>query len=155
MHLHETVEEMKKFNSRRKLKVNTWILFAMFEPHTFLTNCHCSYWTVLSQLIYIERQLTLEMQCAYNSVPARFGKGQGAKEIGHNLVRERHIIGQFRARITKIRSQSSTWTKRSLGIILWAIDENMGINLQAFYKHFYTHVWKHKNRNYILYFFLN
>ena len=39
-----------------------------------------------------------------NSVPARLGKGQGAKEIGHNLareqpkfghnlVRERHIIG--------------------------------------------------------------
>ena len=38
------------------------------------------------------------------SVPARLGKGQGAKEIGHNLareqqkfghnlVRERHIIG--------------------------------------------------------------
>ena len=26
-------------------------------------------------------------------VPARLGKGQGAKEIGHNLVRERHIIG--------------------------------------------------------------
>ena len=39
-----------------------------------------------------------------SSVPARLGKGQGAKEIGHNLaceqlkfghnlVRERHIIG--------------------------------------------------------------
>ena len=39
-----------------------------------------------------------------HSVPARLGKGQGAKEIGHNLaheqpkfghnlVRERHIIG--------------------------------------------------------------
>ena len=40
----------------------------------------------------------------FSSVPARLGKGQGAKEIGHNLaseqpkfghnlVRERHIIG--------------------------------------------------------------
>ena len=39
-----------------------------------------------------------------SSVPAKFGKGQGAKEIGHNLAheqpkfghnlaRERHIIG--------------------------------------------------------------
>ena len=27
------------------------------------------------------------------SVPARLGKGQGAKEIGHNLVRKRHKIG--------------------------------------------------------------
>ena len=47
--------------------------------------------------------------------------------------------------MTKIRSQSSTWTKRGLGTILWAIDENMGTNLQAFYKHCYTLVWKHKN----------
>ena len=27
------------------------------------------------------------------SVPARFGKGQGAKEIGHNLARERPKFG--------------------------------------------------------------
>ena len=27
------------------------------------------------------------------SVPARLGKGQGAKEIGHNLAREQHKIG--------------------------------------------------------------
>ena len=44
---------------------------------------------------------------------------------------------QFRARTTKIWSQSSTRTKRGLGTILWPIDENMGTNLQAFYKHFY------------------
>ena len=28
-----------------------------------------------------------------SSVPSRLGKGQGAKEIGHNLVRKRHKIG--------------------------------------------------------------
>ena len=28
-----------------------------------------------------------------NSVPARLGKGQSAKEIGHNLVRERKKFG--------------------------------------------------------------
>ena len=28
-----------------------------------------------------------------NSVPARLGKGQGAKEIGHNLARERPKFG--------------------------------------------------------------
>ena len=34
-------------------------------------------------------------------------------------------------------SQSSMRTKQGLGTILWAIDENMGTNLQAIYKHFY------------------
>ena len=29
----------------------------------------------------------------YISVPARLGKGQGAKEIGHNLARERPKFG--------------------------------------------------------------
>ena len=97
-------------------------------------------------------------------IPAGLGRWQVAKEIGHNLARERpkfghnlvrgrptHNLAQFRARMTKIRSQSSTWTKRGLGTIMWAIDENTGTNLQAFYKHFYTTVWKHKNSNYILY----
>ena len=32
---------------------------------------------------------------------------------------------------TEIQAQSSTRTKRDLGTILWAIDENMGTNLQA------------------------
>ena len=35
------------------------------------------------------------------------------------------------ARTTKIWAQSSTQTKQDLGTILWAIDENMGTNLQA------------------------
>ena len=37
---------------------------------------------------------------------------------------------------TKIWSQSSMRTKRGLGTILWAIDENMSTNLQAFYNFF-------------------
>ena len=85
----------------------------------------------------------------YSGVPARFGKGRGAKEIGRNLVsRERPEFGHslerewpsrahFYAWTTKIRSQSGTRMKRGLGTILWAIDENTGTNLQAFYKHFY------------------
>ena len=51
---------------------------------------------------------------------------------------------QFRARMTKsltrerqIRSQSSMRMKRGLGTILWAIDENVGTDLQAFHKRFY------------------
>ena len=32
-------------------------------------------------------------ECAVPSVPARFGKGQGAKEIGHNPARERPKFG--------------------------------------------------------------
>ena len=88
-----------------------------------------------------------------SSVPARLGKGQGAKEIGHNLarkkskfghnlVRKRHKIvlslererpseAHFYAWTTKIRSQSSTRTEQGLSTILWAIDENMGTNLQT------------------------
>ena len=74
------------------------------------------------------------------SFPAKLGKGQGAKEIGHNLAREqpkfwhnlvrkRHNRAQFRVRMTKIRTQTSMRTKRGLGTILWAIDENMDTNL--------------------------
>ena len=40
------------------------------------------------------------------SVPARLAKGQVAKEIGHNLTRERHKIGaQFSAQTTQNRAQ--------------------------------------------------
>ena len=106
------------------------------------------------------------------SVPAKLGKGQGAKEIGHNLARERpkfghnlvrkrHKIGHslerewpseahFYAWTTKIRSQSSVRMKRGLGTIVWAIDENMGTNLLAVTSIFTSAVWKHKNSNYIL-----
>ena len=100
------------------------------------------------------------------SVPAGLEKGQGAKEIGHNLaherpkfgynlVRKRHKIGHslerewssqahFYAWTTKIRSQSSTRMKRGLGTILWPIDENMGTNLQAVTSIFTSGVWKQK-----------
>ena len=40
--------------------------------------------------------------------------------------------------------------KRGLGTILWAIDENMGTNLQAVTIIFTSAVWKHKNNYYIL-----
>ena len=55
------------------------------------------------------------------SVPARLGERQGAKEIGHNLVRKQQNL-------LRVNDQN---------LVLWAIDENMGTNLQAFYKHFY------------------
>ena len=93
--------------------------------------------------------------CSVTSVPARLGKGQGAREqpkFGHNLVHAQHIIGH---------SLEREWPKfgrnpaRGLGTVLWAIDENMGTNLQAFYNNFYTPVWRHKNSNYIFFFFLN
>ena len=50
---------------------------------------------------------------------------------------------QFSSRTTKIRAQFSAQTTQNLlrvndqNLVLWAIDENMGTNLQAFYKHFY------------------
>ena len=42
-------------------------------------------------------------------------------------------------------------------LVLWAIDENMGTNLQAFYKHFYigclkTHFVKIKNKFFFFFF---
>ena len=84
--------------------------------------------------------------------PARLG----AKETGHNLVRERPKCGNnlvrkrqnighslererpsrgahFNVRTPKIQAQSSMRTERDLGTILWAIDEDMGTNLQALY----------------------
>ena len=48
--------------------------------------------------------------------------------------------------MTKIRSQSSTRTKRGLGTVLWPINENMGTNMQAFYKHFYIGCLKTQNQ---------
>ena len=50
---------------------------------------------------------------------------------------------QSSTRTTKIRAQFSAQTTQNLlrvndqNLVLWAIDENMGTNLQAFYKHFY------------------
>ena len=35
----------------------------------------------------------VELRGSPSSVPARLGKGQGAKEIGHNLARERPKFG--------------------------------------------------------------
>ena len=60
------------------------------------------------------------------SVPARLGKGQGAKEIGHNLVRERQNLG------TSAQTTPNLLRVNDQNLVLWAIDENMGTNLQAF-----------------------
>ena len=69
------------------------------------------------------------------SDPARLGKGQGVKEIGHNLARERTKIRvQFSAQTTQNRAHLRV---NDQNLVLWAIDENMGTNLQAYYKHFY------------------
>ena len=87
----------------------------------------------------------------FNSVPARLGKGQGAKEIGHNIARGRLKFGHNPA-----RERNEVWT------LLWPFDENMGTNLQAFYKPFYIvclktqkqqlHFVNKKNLNYLFIF---
>ena len=74
------------------------------------------------------------------SVPARLGKGQGAKEIGHNLARERpkfgHNLVRKRQKIRlslaclernrpKFGHANGMRTKQDLGTILWAIDEDV------------------------------
>ena len=80
---------------------------------------------------------------------SQVGKRAGCKRNwAQSSARTTKIRAQFSAQTTqnrahfyswttKIWSQSSTRTKRGLGTLLWAIDENMGTNLQAFYKHFY------------------
>ena len=96
-------------------------------------------------------------------VPARLGRGQGAKEIGHNLareqpkfghnlVRERHIIGHSLEREWPKfgRNPAHEWNE------VWAQFCARSMKTWAqICKHFYTPVRKHKNSNYILYFFLN
>ena len=82
------------------------------------------------------------------SVPARLvGKRAGCKINW----------AQSRARTTKIRAQFSAQTTQNLlrvndqNLVLWAIDENMGTNLQAYYKHFYVGCLKtQKQQFYIL-----
>ena len=63
------------------------------------------------------------------SVPARLGKGQGAKEIGHNLVRERPKFGHNLVR-KRHKIGHSLDQVVNLWAILWAIDEKVA-NLQA------------------------
>ena len=76
------------------------------------------------------------------SLSAKLGKGHGAKEIGHNLARERpkfghnlvrkrHKIGHSLERVNDQNSVTIQHAKRGIGTVLWAIDENMGTNLQA------------------------
>ena len=65
------------------------------------------------------------------SVPARSGKGQDAKEIGHNLAREQPKFGH-----NLVRTSGTLLRMNDQNLVLWAIDENMDTNLQAFYKHF-------------------
>ena len=82
------------------------------------TNEHTSYYFVVLFKIYRAAKRGGSWTATHvNSVAARLGKGQGAKEIGHNLAREQpkfghklvraHNRAQFRARMTKIRTQSS------------------------------------------------
>ena len=80
------------------------------------------------------------------SVPARLGKGQGAKEIGHNLARERPKFGHNLVR--KRHKIFYAWTTK-----IWSCGRLMKIWAQIckhFTSIFTSAVWKHKNSNYIL-----
>ena len=73
-------------------------------------------------------------------VPARLGKGQGAKEIGHSLARERSMFGH---NLVRKRAKNGHGLERERPKFghnparernkIWAIGENMGTNLQALY----------------------
>ena len=98
------------------------------------------------------------------SVPARLGKGQGAKEIGHNLareqpkfghnlMRERHIIGHSLEREWPKFGRNPAHERNEV----WA--QFCGRSKKTWAqicKHFTsidwnTRDWKHKNSNYILF----
>ena len=83
--------------------------------------------------------ISLMLYISIVSVPARLGKGQGAKEIGRNLARERPKFGHnlVRKRHKIFYATQNLLRVNDQNLVLWAIDENMGTNLQAFYKHFY------------------
>ena len=80
------------------------------------------------------------------SVPARLGKGQGAKEIGHNLARDRP---QFWHNLVRKRHKIFyAWTTK-----IWSCGRLMKTWAQIckhFTSIFTSAVWKHKNSNYIL-----
>ena len=86
----------------------------------------------------------LAVQRLYNKYLTVFqpdwGKGQGA--IYHANDKRSSTV---QSATNKIWAQSSTQMKRDIGKILWAVDENMGTNLQAFYSS--SAVGKHKNSN--------
>ena len=108
----------------------------------------------------------------YCSVAARSGKGRGAKEIGHNLVRgrpkfghnlvrKRHKIGHclkrewpshFYARTTKnsVTSQHANETRSGHNFVGNRWQHGAQI-CKHFTSIFTSAAWKHKNRNYILY----
>ena len=86
-------------------------------------------------------QSVIILQCS-----SYVGKRTGAKEIGHNLARERPKFGhnlvrerpKFGHNLVRERqkighSESSLRTRQVMGTILWPIDENMGTTLQALY----------------------
>ena len=79
-------------------------------------------------LVALQQQRPALHQCS-----SRVGKRAGCKRIW----------AQSSLRTTEIRAQFSAQTTQNLlrvndqNLVLWAIDENMGTNLQAFYKHFY------------------
>ena len=82
----------------------------------------------------------------YPSAPARLGKGQGAKEIGHNLAHERPKFGHNLVRKRHKIGHSLERERPKFGHNLarernevWAqfCGRLMGTNLQAFNKYFY------------------
>ena len=81
---------------------------------------------------------TSNWNSAKNSVPTRLGKGRGAKEIGHNLVRKRHKIGHTFTRERPKFCIVGDWWKHGHKIC------------KHFTNIFTSAVWKPQKSNYIL-----
>ena len=93
-------------------------------------------------------QNTSRLRAVYYSVPARLGKGQRAKEIEHNLARERPKFGHNNYLVRKRHKIFYAWTTK-----IWSCGRLMKTWPQIckrFTSIFTSAVWKHKNSNYIL-----
>ena len=96
------------------------------------------YWlSVFQQIIMCKLSHKRRTGAADDSVPARLGKGQGAKEIGHNLARERPKFGHNLVR-----------KRHKIGHSLESDRWKHG-HKSASTSIFTSAVWKH-NSNYIL-----
>ena len=75
-----------------------------------------------------ERVLSTMCMIIGNGVPARLGKGQGAKEIGHNLARERPKFGHNSVR--KRRTKSGAVLSANDQVTLLRVNDQNSVTIQ-------------------------
>ena len=101
----------------------------------------------LVQIVAVSALVEYDLSMSLSTVPARLGKGQGAKEIGHNLARERpkfrhnlvhkrHKIGHSLEREWPSQAHFYAWTTKIQVTIQHTNETRSGHN-------FVGDQWKH------------